>query len=64
MLFVLVMIFMVFQVVKIWFDVSFEKMILILYLYIVNFLENCEDLKGFGNVVCIVVEVEDGEIFI
>ena len=44
-------------------DASFEKMIPVSHPYIVNFLENREDLSGLGNAVRIIVENKNGDIF-
>lgn len=44
-------------------DASFEKMIPVSHPYIVNFLENRDDLKGLGNSVRITLETLDGDIF-
>lgn len=44
-------------------DASFEKMIPISHPYIVNFLENRDELSGLGNSVRIIVETTEGDIF-
>jgi len=44
-------------------DASFEKMIPVSHPYIVNFLENRDDLKGLGNSVRITIETTEGDIF-
>ena len=44
-------------------DASFEKMIPVSHPFIINFLENRDDLKGLGNSVRINVETTEGDIF-
>lgn len=44
-------------------DASFEKMIPVSHPYIINFLENRDDLKGLGNSVRITLETVEDDIF-
>ncbi len=44
-------------------DASFLKMLPVSHPYIVNYLENRDDLSGLGNSVRIVVETRSGDIF-
>jgi predicted RND superfamily exporter protein len=44
-------------------DASFEKMIPVSHPYIINFLDNRDDLAALGNVVRITVETTTGDIF-
>lgn len=44
-------------------DASFEKMIPVSHPFIINYLENREDLKGLGNSVRIIIETTEGDIF-
>ncbi|MEM1110387.1 MAG: MMPL family transporter [Pseudomonadota bacterium] len=51
------------QMSKLKADASFEKMIPVSHPFIINFLENRDDLKGLGNSVRIIVETKEGDIF-
>jgi predicted RND superfamily exporter protein len=56
-------IFLGYNAVQIKPDASFERLIPLEHPYIVNMLDNREDLANLGNFVRIAVEVEEGDIF-
>ena len=61
--FFLLTLFLGYNAIKIQPDASFERMIPLEHPYIVNMLENRDDLQNLGNFVRIAVEVEEGDIF-
>ena len=60
---VAVTVFLGFQFKNLTVNASFDKMLPQSHPYIVNYLENREDLRGLGDTVRVVVESKDGEIF-
>ncbi|TGD76067.1 RND family transporter [Mangrovimicrobium sediminis] len=62
-LFALVTVFFLWQTSQLQPDASFEKMIPVSHPYIANYLESRADLAGLGNVVRIIVETREGDIF-
>lgn len=61
--FLLVSLFLAYQAVQVKPNASFEKMIPSNHPYIVNFLENRDDLSGLGNAIRIIVASKKGDIF-
>ena len=61
--FLLATIFLGFQASQLRPDASIEKMIPITHPYIVNFLENKDDLASLGNAVRIIISTKDKDIF-
>lgn len=55
--------FLAYNAVQIKPDASFERLIPLEHPYIVNMMDNREDLANLGNFVRIAVEVEEGDIF-
>lgn len=51
------------QMTRLELNASFEKMIPLGHPYIVNYLENKEDLKGLGNAIRVAVETTQGDIY-
>ncbi len=62
-LFALATVFFAWQMSLLRPDASFEKMIPVSHPYIANYLKDKDDLAGLGNVVRIIVETRDGDIF-
>lgn len=60
---VAVTVFLGFQFKNLTVNASFDKMLPQSHPYIVNYLENREDLRGLGDTVRVVVESKEGEIF-
>ncbi|SFM14790.1 efflux RND transporter permease subunit [Marinobacter zhejiangensis] len=61
--FLILTLFLGYNAVKIQPDASFERMIPLEHPYIVNMIENRDDLENLGNFVRIAVEAKDGDIF-
>ncbi len=62
--FFILTLFLSYNAIKIQPDASFERMIPLQHPYIVNMLDNRDDLQNLGNFVRIAVEAEEGDIFI
>lgn len=62
-LFALASVFFLWQMSQLRPDASFEKMIPVSHPYIENYLESKDDLAGLGNVVRVVVQTHEGDIF-
>lgn len=62
-LFIIATIFLGFQASQLRPDASIEKMIPSTHPYIVNFLENKDDLASLGNAVRIIISNQEGDIF-
>jgi uncharacterized protein len=63
LLFGLITLVLGWQMIQLRPDASFEKMIPVSHPYIINFLENRDDLKGLGNSVRITLETQEKDIF-
>lgn len=63
LVFAAITLFMAYQVTQLHPDASFEKMIPTKHPYIVNFLNNKDDLSALGNAVRIIVASKKGDIF-
>lgn len=61
--FFILTLFLSYNAIKIQPDASFERMIPLQHPYIVNMLDNRDDLQNLGNFVRIAVEAEEGDIF-
>jgi predicted RND superfamily exporter protein len=62
-LFVVVTLVLGYQVTQLRPDASFEKMVPTTHPYIINFLENQDDLSALGNAVRVIVASKNGDIF-
>lgn len=62
-LFALATVFLAWQATQLKLSASFEKNIPTEQAYIINFLQNREDLRGLGNTIRIAVEASKGDIF-
>jgi predicted RND superfamily exporter protein len=62
-IFVVITLALGYQVTKLRPDASFEKMVPTTHPYIINFLQNKDDLSALGNAVRIIVAANDGDIF-
>lgn len=63
LVFAVITMFLAYQVTKLSPDASFEKMVPTKHPYIVNYLENQDDLAALGNAVRIIVVNKKGDIF-